>query len=280
MYMVLSAVCFAAAHAGVRELSPEIHPFETAFFRTILGLLLMMPWLMRNNFAAFKTQRIKLHAFRGFLNSGFLLGFFLALGLIPIAEATALNFTAPLFGTLLAIFILKEQVGWRRWAALLIGFAATLIILKPGSEVISVGAFLVLFASLAWASSMVVLKKLGKTESSITSTLYLLIFLSPISLIASLPYFIMPTGEQLLWLIEVAATSTAAQVFLADSLKNTDASLVLPFDFSRLIWAAVFGYLLFGEVADVSVWIGGAIIFVSTVYITYRETYLKRKQNT
>ena len=140
--MVISAVSFAAAHAGVRELSDEIHPFATAFYRNIFGILLLLPWLVRDKFAALKTDCLKLHILRGGLNSGFMLGFFFALGLIPIAEATALNFTAPLFVTLLAVIILKERVGWRRWLALFVGFASTLVILQPGVQVISIGCLL------------------------------------------------------------------------------------------------------------------------------------------
>ena len=274
--MVISAVSFAAAHAGVRELSDEIHPFATAFYRNIFGILLLLPWLVRDNFGALKTDCLKLHILRGGLNSGFMLGFFFALGLIPIAEATALNFTAPLFVTLLAVIILKERVGWRRWLALFIGFASTLVILQPGVQVISIGAFLVLFASLAWAGSTITLKKLSKSESSLTSTVYLVIILTPVTFVASFPYLYLPNIEQTIWLVEVAATSTIAQYFLSESLKQADANVVVPFDFSRLIWAAVFGFILFGEIPTVWVWLGGTLIFASAVYITHRENRIKK----
>ena len=274
--MVISAVSFAAAHAGVRELSDEIHPFSTAFYRNIFGILLLLPWLVRDNFAALKTDCLKLHILRGGLNSGFMLGFFFALGLITIAEATALNFTAPLFVTLLAVIILKERVGWRRWLALFIGFASTLVILQPGVQVISIGAFLVLFASLAWAGSTITLKKLSKSESSLTSTVYLVIILTPVTFVASFPYLYLPNIEQTIWLVEVAATSTIAQYFLSESLKQADANVVVPFDFSRLIWAAVFGFILFGEIPTVWVWLGGTLIFASAVYITHRENRIKK----
>ena len=274
--MVISAVSFAAAHAGVRELSDEIHPFATAFYRNIFGILLLLPWLVRDKFAALKTDCLKLHILRGGLNSGFMLGFFFALGLITIAEATALNFTAPLFVTLLAVIILKERVGWRRWLALFIGFASTLVILQPGVQVISIGAFLVLFASLAWAGSTITLKKLSKSESSLTSTVYLVIILTPVTFVASFPYLYLPNIEQTIWLVEVAATSTIAQYFLSESLKQADANVVVPFDFSRLIWAAVFGFILFGEIPTVWVWLGGTLIFASAVYITHRENRIKK----
>lgn len=274
--MVISAVSFAAAHAGVRELSEDIHPFATAFYRNIFGILLLLPWLVRDKFTALKTNCFKLHILRGGLNSGFMLGFFFALGLIPIAEATALNFTAPLFVTLLAVIILKERVGWRRWLALFFGFASTLVILQPGVQVMSIGAFLVLFASLAWAGSTITLKKLSKSESSLTSTVYLVIILTPVTFVASFPYLHLPTIEQTIWLVEVAATSTIAQYFLSESLKQADANVVVPFDFSRLIWAAVFGFILFGEIPTVWVWLGGILIFASAVYITHRENRIKK----
>jgi drug/metabolite transporter (DMT)-like permease len=277
LFMIISAASFAAAHAGVRELSDDIHPFATAFYRNIFGIFLLLPWLVRNNFADLKTGCFKLHVLRGSLNSGFMLGFFFALSLIPIAEATALNFTAPLFATLLAVIILKEQVGWRRWAALFVGFASTLVILQPGVEVVGVGAFLVLFASLAWAGSMITLKKLSKTESSLTSTVYLVIVLTPITFVAGFPHLHVPNIEQTIWLIEVAAASTIAQFFLSESLKQADATVVVPFDFSRLIWAAVLGFILFDEIPTVWVWLGGALIFTSAVYITHREGRIKKK---
>jgi drug/metabolite transporter (DMT)-like permease len=205
-----------------------------------------------------------------------MLGFFFALSLIPIAEATALNFTAPLFATLLAVIILKEQVGWRRWAALFVGFASTLVILQPGVEVVGVGAFLCLFASLAWAGSMITLKKLSETESSLTSTVYLVIVITPITFVAGFPHLLVPNVEQTIWLIEVAAASTIAQFFLSESLKQADATVVAPFDFSKLIWAAVLGFILFDEIPTVWVWLGGALIFTSAVYITHREGRIKK----
>jgi len=269
--MILSAASFAAAHAGVRELSDEVHPFATAFYRNAFGILFLLPWLLKNNFAVLKTKHLKLHTIRGILNSGFMLGFFFALSLIPIAEATALNFTAPLFASLLAVIVLREFVGWRRWVALFIGFASTLIILQPGAEIISFGAILVLFASLSWAGSMIALKKLSNTESSLTSTLYLVVVLTPVTFIFGFPYINVLNLEQIVWLIEVAITSTMAQYFLSESLKNGDASAVAPYDFSRLIWAAIFGYILFGEVPNIWVWLGGTLIFASVAYISYRE---------
>ena len=274
--MILSAASFAAAHAGVRELSDEVHPFATAFYRNVFGIIFLLPWLLKNNFAVLKTKHLKLHTLRGILNSGFMLGFFFALSLIPIAEATALNFTAPLFACLLAVIVLREFVGWRRWIALFIGFASTLIILQPGAEIISFGAILVLFASLSWAGSMIALKKLSNTESSLTSTLYLVLVLTPVTFIFAFPHLTALGLEQIIWLVEVAITSTMAQYFLSESLKNGDASAVAPYDFSRLIWAAIFGYILFGEVPNIWVWFGGALIFASVAYISYRESKNKR----
>jgi drug/metabolite transporter (DMT)-like permease len=276
-FMILSAASFAAAHTGVRELSDQVHPFATAFYRNIFGIIFLLPWLLQNNFVVLKTKHLKLHILRGVLNSGFMLGFFFALSLIPIAEATALNFTAPLFASLLAIIVLREFVGWRRWAALFIGFASTLIILQPGAEIISFGAILVLFASLSWAGSMIALKKLSNTESSLTSTLYLVIVLTPVTFIFGFPHLNVLNLEQIIWLIEVAITSTMAQYFLSESLKNDDASVVAPYDFSRLIWAAIFGYILFDEVPTIWVWLGGALIFASVAYISYREAKIKSK---
>lgn len=277
--MVLSAACFAAAHSAIRKVSADIHPFEIALIRNLFGLMLLAPWLAKDRFRSLRTTKLNLHFLRAILNAGFMLGFFYGLSLIPVADATALNFSAPLFGSLLAVIILKEKVGWRRWGALIIGFASTLVILRPGLEGISLGAVLVLLASLSWGGVMICVKKLGVTESSLTTTTYLALFLTPITLVVALPFWVWPDGGQIAWLIAIAAFSTIAQLGLAESMKWADASMVLPFDFSRLIFAAIFGFLLFTEIPDFWTIFGGLLIFGSAIFITVREAQLRSSRN-
>jgi drug/metabolite transporter (DMT)-like permease len=202
-----------------------------------------------------------------------MLSFFYALAITPLAEVTALGFTAPIFATLLAALVLGEVVQIRRWAAVVIGFLGTLLILRPGFAEVGFGPLLVLFSSLAWACALMVIKSLSRTESSITIITYMALLLAPASLVPALFVWVWPSPEQLAWLALIGLIGGGAQYLMTESLAGADASVVMPVDFTKLIWVASIAYLVFGEVPDLFTWLGGAMIFASTVYIAYREQH-------
>ena len=141
-YMVLSAFCFAITAGLLRYATREVHPFEAAFLRSFSGLIFMLPLVMRGGLASISIKRPSLHILRGIISGVGTLMWSSALAVLPVGEAVALNFTAPLFATMLAPFVLHEVVRARRWIACILGFAGVLIMLRPGLEVISVGALL------------------------------------------------------------------------------------------------------------------------------------------
>ena len=275
-YMAIAAALFVAMHTIVRGMAGELHPFEIAFFRAFLGLFVLLPIVMRDRFASLRTTKIKLHAWRGVLNAGAMLSFFYGLSITPLAQVTALGFSAPLFATVLAVIFLGEVVRVRRWAAIAIGFVGTLVILRPGVIEIGIGPILIVGSAAIWSVALMVIKVMTRTDSSITISLYASLFLSPIVFAAAIPFWEMPSWEQLARMFVLAAFGTAAQTLMNQSLKLADASVVLPVDFTKLIWAAMLGFLFFGEVPDVYTYIGGAMIFASTTYIAIREARLKR----
>jgi drug/metabolite transporter (DMT)-like permease len=118
---------------------------------------------------------------------------------------------------------------------------------------------------------MVVMKVLGRTESSFTTTAYVTIFLTPFTLIAALPFWEWPTAEMWPWLLAIGILGTIGQVCLAQAFREADMTVILPIDFTKLIWAAALGFMLFGEIPDIWTWVGGAVIFASTTYIALRE---------
>jgi len=275
-FMLVSTLLFTGMQVTVRHVSEDLHPFEVAFFRNFFGLLVVAPLLFRFGFGILRTPKLKLHALRGGLQTGGMMLFFTALTLAPLAQNVALSFTAPLFTTVLAIVILRERAGWRRWAALIAGFVGAWIVIRPGLEVVNTGALLVILSSCVWAGSMIIIKILSRTESSLTITLYMGLFMAPLSLIPALFVWQWPGGEALIFLVLVGAFGGFGHLALAQAFKESDATAVLPFDFMRLIWASALGFLVFAEVPDVWTWIGGAVIFSSTVYIAFRETRLKK----
>ena len=271
LLMVASTVGFSLMHTIVRHLSDHLHPLEIAFFRNAFGLITFAPWLIRYGLAPFRTKRFPLHLVRSVLNCVAMFAFFTGLALTPIAEVTALGFTAPIFAAVLGVVFLGERFKARRWCAIALGFLGTLIILRPGFQATDPGALLVLFSAVLWAATMIVIKILGRTESSITITGYMNILLTLLSVGPAIYVWQTPAPEDWIWLLLLGLLGTLAQIALAQSLKEAESSLVMPFDFLKLIWAASLGYLLFAEVPDLFVWIGGGVIFASSTYLAYRE---------
>jgi drug/metabolite transporter (DMT)-like permease len=275
--MAMASLMFSCMHALIRGITQDLHPFEVAFFRAVLGIFVLMPVMIRHNFQQLRTGKIKLHAARGILNAIAMLSFFYAVKLTELGTVTALGFTAPLFATVLAALILGEVIRIRRATAIAVGFVGTLIILRPGFIEIDIGPMLIIFSSLVWAFALMVIKVMTRTESNVTITTYASLFLSPITLVAAIPFWQWPTPEQWVILVVIGTIGTLAQMGLNLALKLGDASIVLPIDFTKLIWAAMLGFVLFGEFPDMFTWIGGFLIFASTTYIGVREARLKRE---
>lgn len=277
VYMSVSTVCFTTMHTMVRHISEELHPFQLAFFRSLFGLLVFLPVLLRHGFAPFKTNHLPMHFLRGGLNIVAMLSFFYALSISPIARVTALGFSAPIFTAFLSFFILGERFKLHRWSAILLGFSGALIILRPGIIPLDLGSFLVLLSAFMWGITMIVIKVLSRTDSSMTITCYMGILLAAFSLGPAIWVWRTPQFETWFWLIAIGMVGTLAQLTIVEALKEGETTVVLPFDFLKLIWATMFGYWLFSETVDLWTWVGAAIIIGSGIYVAYRERLAKQK---
>jgi len=270
--MAVAALGMVLMHALVRHVSSSLHPFETAFFRNVFGLAFVLPFIAREGLGQLRPRRPGLLLLRGVTDAGAMLAFFTALSLAPLATVTALSFTAPLFATVLAIPILREVVGMRRALSVVAGFVGALIVIRPGAEgLITAGAGATLFSACFWGLALCLIKLLSRTETSVAITFYAAVALIPVTFIAALPVWQTPTVDQLGWLALTGALGTAAQLCLSQAMRLAEATVVMPMDFTRLLWSAVLGFVLFGEVPDVATFVGGTIIFSSVVYIAYRE---------
>jgi drug/metabolite transporter (DMT)-like permease len=269
--MFISTFFFAAMHGSIRYVSATIHPFEIALFRNLFALIVVMPWFYRYGISTLRTQHFGLHALRALFNIMAMLSFFYALSITPLSEVTALGFTAPIFATVLAALVLREVVRARRWTAIAIGFLGTLIILRPGFEAIGTGQLLVLFSSMIWACALLVIKTLGRTDSSATIISYMALLMIPLSLVPALFVWQWPAGQEWGWLIAIGVLGGIGQFGMTEALRQADTAVVMPIDFFKLIWVAVIAYLAFAERPDLYTWIGGSVIFASTLYISYRE---------
>ena len=269
--MVAAGALFAGMHATVRHLAAEIDPLEIAFFRNLFGFLALAPWLLRAGPAALRTERFPLHLGRSILNSASMMAWFTALGLLPLADATALSLAGPLFVTLGAILLFGETVRAERWAALGVGIAGALILIRPGFGEIELGVVLVLASTLSVSGSKLIVKSLARTEGTATIVAYMSLLMTPITLIPALFVWQWPTAGQFALLAAIGGLGSLGHLCFVQAYKFADVSVVEPAIFTRLIWAALIGFLLFGEVPGVWVWIGGGAIVAATSYIARRE---------
>ena len=277
LLMVIGTVFFSSMHALIRYMSADLHAFELAFFRNLFGILVVLPWLLRSGLAPLKTKRLGLHSVRGLLNGVGMLMFFYAVSITPLADVIALSFTAPIFATVLAIVFLGEIVGTRRWAAIFIAFLGTMVILRPGLMEISQGQFLAMASAALWACALIMIKILSRTDSSITIIAYMIIFQVPVSGLAAATVWITPSLEQVCIMAVMGTLGTVGQWLLIEALKEGDTNVVMPFDFLKMIWAVLLGFLFFNELPDLFTWLGSAIIFSSAIFIAWRESKIRQR---
>lgn len=275
--MVTACACFAVMNGVVRHLSASLPPLEIVFFRCLFGLLAMAPWLFRAGLITVRTRKPGWQLLRAAIAAFAMAAWFTGISLVPLAEATALSFTTPLFAAVAAVFFLGEAIQSRRWIAIAVGFAGALVILRPGLVPISGPVLYVLGAAGLMAISQVMVKWLSRHDHPNAIVFWLVFLLTPITLGPALLVWEDPTLIDMLWLIFLGCIATLAHQAMVRALAGADATAVLPLDFLRLPFAALIGFLAFAERPDVWTWVGAAIIAGSTIYITHRESQQRRR---
>ncbi len=278
LLLLCATILFSVMHALIRHVGENQHPFEMAFFRNLFGFIILVPFFFKYGFQILHTKRLSLHAARGAVHVASMLLFFSAVTITPLATVAAMTFTAPLFVALGAVILLGEKIRYRRVAALIIGFIGVMIVLRPGISDLDSGALMALGSSGVWAVALLLIKFLSRTESSLTLTAYMAIFLTPLSAIPAIFVWQWPTGEELFWLALMGIVGTGGHLCLAQAFREADATTILPLDFLRLIWASLLGFFFFHQIPELFVWIGAMVIFSSTIYLAYREAMVSRKE--
>jgi drug/metabolite transporter (DMT)-like permease len=271
-------ILFSTMGVFIKLSSSQLHPLEVVFFRNFLALFFLTPWIFQQRATVFKSNRKKLYTLRAVFNVVGMAAGFTALTLIPLAEATALSFTAPLFATLGAALILGEVVRQRRIIAIFFGFIGMLIILRPGIEAISPGALLAIANAITIAITVLIVKKLTITEKPITIVAFMALLQTPMALIPALFYWEWPSLITWTWLFCLAGAGTIGHLMYTKAIQLAEVSQLQPIDFVRLPIIALFGYIVFAEQPGIWVWIGGAVIFLSTAYVTHREAAISKNQ--
>ncbi len=270
----LLSICDAMAkwlgHAGYQA-------FQIVFFRYLFGLLPVAAFIWHNGLPSLRSQRPLAHVLRAGLMFGALSSFFAGLRYLPLAEAVTITFTAPIFVTALSGPLLGESVGLRRWAAVLVGFAGALIVLRPGTEAFRPESLLVLGSALCFALAMLLTRWMARSETNTAMLAYSTLGAA----LASLPFlgfvWVPPAGDHLLVFLALGILGGIGANFMISAYRHAPASVIAPFDYTALIWTGLLGWMLFEDQPDALVWLGAAIICAAGLYITRREALLRRK---
>ena len=268
--MLIGGIAIALMQAAVKLLSYNLHPFIITLYRAALVFIVLLPILLWRGFETVRTSSVKLQIARGAVGGIGMLCVFTGLSLVPLAEATALLFTVPIFATLLAVGFLSEKVGIRRWSAILVGFGGIIIITRPDTSM-NVGHLYLICAAISWSISILIAKKLTEKDTILSITFWQAMGCVPLAFAASLFVWELPTFEQLMYLLWVACLGTLGHALLYASLKAGKVSVILPLDYIRIIWSALLGFLLFNHLPTAQMYLGSLLIICATAFISYRE---------
>ena len=270
VFMLIGGIAIALMQAAVKLLSYNLHPFIITLYRAALVFIVLLPILLWRGFETVRTSSVKLQIARGAVGGIGMLCVFTGLSLVPLAEATALLFTVPIFATLLAVGFLSEKVGIRRWSAILVGFGGIIIITRPDTSM-NVGHLYLICAAISWSISILIAKKLTEKDTILSITFWQAMGCVPLAFAASLFVWELPTFEQLMYLLWVACLGTLGHALLYASLKAGKVSVILPLDYIRIIWSALLGFLLFNHLPTAQMYLGSLLIICATAFISYRE---------
>jgi len=271
LWMSGALASFCGMAIGARELSGEINTFETLFFRSLIGLLVVTTVIFSSGqLSLFKTQRLKLHTLRNVFHFGGQYGWFLGIGLLPLAEVFAIEFTVPFWTAILAAVFLGESFTWRKSLAVLLGLLGVLVIVKPGTEIFNSASLIVLAAAVAYAVSHTATKGLASTEKPLTILFYMCLIQLPVSLLLAIPNWTVPEWVHWPWILLVGITALTAHFCMTKAMQSAEVSVVVTLDFIRLPLIAMIGVLLYGESVNLSLAIGGVLMLLGNLVNFYK----------
>lgn len=237
------------------------------FIRTLFGALLILPLFLKGGIRSLKTEQLPLNFLRGILSISTVGLTFFALSHIPLADAVAYSYLTPIFALVLALFFLKEHLSIKQVMAICIAFVGAMVLLRPGVQTFNIGILASLGAALCFAATLICMKTLTHKESPALVTIYGYLIPLPISFVIALGYWQWPQGA-MQWgtLLLMSLLSVIAHLSMTHALSRADMSLLLPFDFVRLIFATALGALLFHDQLDWLSFVGGTIILAASVF--------------
>ena len=279
LWIVVGSLCFVAMTTMAKIMGSHFNTFEVAFFRAVFGFFAVVPFMLRIGPGVVRTRRLGLHIVRSFGGAFAMLCGFYAITHLPLADAVSISYARALFLIPLAVLLLGEVVRMRRWTATAIGFIGVLVMMRPGGE-IAPATFVALLGALIVAGVTITIKQLARTERPETMLFYSGTVASVVTLIPALFVWRMPDWSELAVLMAMGGCGAAGQYCMIRGFRVGEATALIPFDYTRLLFAGVIGYVVFVEIPDVWTLTGAVIIAASTLYIALREATLGRRELT
>lgn len=271
---------FAAMDTLIKFLTADYPVPQLMFVRSLVALLLVGGYTLwrGGGVAAMRTRRPWGHVWRAFAGLISMGCFFYAFRELPLADVYVLSFAGPLFITALSAPLLGEPVGWRRWVAVVVGFGGVVVMAQPSTGAPLVPVLVGLCAALFYALAALAVRGLSRTETSASIVLYLLLTTTVVSGALTVPVWTAPTAYALGLMALVGAIGAGAQVLLTQAFRRAPPAVVAPFEYTGMVWASLFGWMVFGDLPTAPVLLGAMVIIGSGLYILHRETVVARRR--
>ena len=279
-WMALTGLMFVAVTGIVRYVGSDVPAPEAAFIRYVIGLILMLPFLLRLPLREIGGRVVAVYGLRGLAHALGVILWFYAMARIPIAEVTAIGYTSPIYITLGAALFFGERLALRRILAVLAGFAGAMVILRPGFQEVSQGQLAQVVSAPLFALSYLIAKRLSRDQNPVLVVAMLSVFVTIGLAPFALAVWVTPAWHDVFWLGLVAVFATLGHFTMTKALAAAPLMVIQPVTFLQLVWATMLGAVAFGEAVDVWVLAGGGIIIAAVSFISYREWVVSRRAAT
>src|SRR5258708_2156019 len=262
----------------IRLLSTQIESVQTAFFRAVISVVRLLPMIAAGRVQPWHSKRLAGHFWRTVMGTASMVLGFYAVSMLPLADATAIAFSQPLFSVVVAALVAGEKVRWRRWSATIIGFAGVLVMVRPGAGSLQLGALVALANAASVAVSIFLVKRLSDSEAPLMILTQFAIFSTLLLALPAILVWRWPDFWGWVLAIGVAVSATVGQYFWVQAFKAGEMSAVAPFEYLRLPFAVFVGWLIWGEMPMIWTYVGAALVIASALYIAHREAQLSRER--
>ncbi len=275
--MALGMFLFSAVDTTAKFLTDSLHPFQIVWTRQ-LGLLAVAVFLVSvKGWGIVKTAHPKMQLLRGSVAACSAALFIFGVSFVPLADAVAISFVAPFMVTVMGAFILREPVGIRRWVAVSLGFVGALIVIRPGMGIVHPAAGLVILAAFFFAIRQIVSRMLSGSDRTSTTIVYTALTSVILLTVPMIVVWKTPAASQVPLLVLMAALAAGAEICVIKALELALAVSVAPIQYSLILWATFYGFVVFGQFPDLWTWVGTALIVATGLYTLRREYLVSRK---